>query len=369
MSSWTRVARTLDGQSLAPHHEVVLLGVVEAGHGVAEERLDAPSPRSTSFVEEAEAFEHPLGRAELLRVLLRICSAPPRGGAPEGVVVEERDLHRRGEREAAAPGRTAAASGGALELAGAGGRDRVGGDLDRAGHVGARSAGPSPAATGSSSSAGHDRRRDRAPRTSSRTVSTAVTLSAAPARRRLGRSAAAADERRRGGVEARRAGRRAEVALAAVAGPGLGARPACVADGSTEVGRISRYSGADVLPARRRRRRRAACAPSSSAARPRRRRPPGAAAARCSRPTRSGTPTSARCRCIRSRRRGWRTWAGRPGGCTPTSATRAVPSRTGSRTPSSTTATPTSTVAFEYDDESDPGPYPFGPDIPVRGRQ
>ena len=25
------------------------------------------------------------------------------------------------------------------------------------------------------------------------------------------------------------------------------------------------------------------------------------------------------------------------------------------------------TVAFEYDDESDPGPYPFGPDIPVEG--
>ncbi|MEA3078257.1 MAG: hypothetical protein QOF60_3165 [Actinomycetota bacterium] len=27
----------------------------------------------------------------------------------------------------------------------------------------------------------------------------------------------------------------------------------------------------------------------------------------------------------------------------------------------------TTSVRFDYDDESDPGPYPFGPDIPVEG--
>ena len=90
--------------------------------------------------------------------------------------------------------------------------------------------------------------------------------------------------------------------------------------------------------------------------------------ARCSPPTTCGTPTSRRCRSTPTAPSGWPAWTAPPPTCTRTSGPRA--------TPAPPTAFPYTVVSpsqpaderhLPVRHESDPGPYPFGPDTPIEG--
>ena len=88
---------------------------------------------------------------------------------------------------------------------------------------------------------------------------------------------------------------------------------------------------------------------------------------RCSRPTTTGTRPCRGCRVTRRRTRGPRASA-RRGGCMPTSGRACgTAARSASRTRRSAPASRGSRSAFDYDDESDPGPYPIPSDAPIEG--